>query len=213
MQVNVDKYEIFTDYMWSFMMPDHEHWKKQLEEIIKVEKNKSIHKFSIENKEDKPVQAHKTPWDSHCRYFAVFETQNIIKNIIIQSIRNDGWEVPTRMNAMNCWVNWYEKNQYANVHIHNCLLSAVYFVKVENSPSEFFFHRDDRFRLQKENQDSNIKMVTPKEGSVIVFSGCQSHSVSANTSNDTRITMAVNFNGEYSTEFKPVDNQSPFEKL
>jgi hypothetical protein len=73
MQVNVDKQEIFTDYMWSFMMPDHEHWKKQLEEIIKVEKNKSIHKFSIENKENKPVQAHKTPWDSHCRYFAVLK--------------------------------------------------------------------------------------------------------------------------------------------
>jgi hypothetical protein len=32
-------------------------------------------------------------------------------------------------------------------------------------------------------------------------------------SNDTRITMAVNFNGEYSTEFKPVNNPSPFEKL
>jgi len=213
MQLEVNKHDIFTDSVWSFMMPDHEHWKKQLEDIVTVEKNKDIHKFSIENKEDKPVQAHRTPWDSHCRYFAAFETQNIIKNIIIQSIRNDGWEVPTRMNAMNCWVNWYEKNQYANVHIHNCLLSAVYFVKVENSPSEFFFHRDDRFRLRKENEDSNIKMVTPKEGSVLFFTGCQSHSVSANTSDETRITMAVNFNGEYSSEFKPIDNPSPFEKL
>ena len=168
MQVEVNKHDIFTDNMWSFVMPDHEHWKKQLEDIITVEKNKNIHKFSMENKENKPVQAHKTPWDSHCRYFAVFETQNVIRNIITQSIKDDGWEVP-HLNPMECWINWYEKNQFAYKHVHNCILSAVYYVKVEKSPSEFFFHRDDRFRLQKENQDSNIKKVTPKEGSVIFF--------------------------------------------
>jgi len=212
MQIEVNKHDIFTDSMWSFTMPDHEHWKKQLEDIITVEKNKNIHKFSMENKENKPVQAHKTPWDSHCRYFAVFETQNVIRNIITQSIKDDGWEVP-HLNPMECWINWYEKNQFAYKHVHNCILSAVYYVKVEKSPSEFFFHRDDRFRLQKENQDSNIKKVTPKEGSVIFFSGCQAHSVSANTSDETRITMAINFNGEYSTEFKPINNPSPFEKL
>ena len=66
---------------------------------------------------------------------------------------------------------------------------------------------------QEENEDSNIKMITPKEGSVIFFTGCQSHSVSANTSDETRITMAINFNGQYSSEFKPIDNPSPFEKL
>jgi len=212
MQVEVNKHDIFTDNMWSFVMPDHEHWKKQLEDIITVEKNKNIHKFSMENKENKPVQAHKTPWDSHCRYFAVFETQNVIRNIITQSIKDDGWEVP-HLNPMECWINWYEKNQFAYQHVHNCILSAVYYVKVEKSPSEFFFHRDDRFRLQKENQDSNIKKVTPKEGSVIFFSGCQAHSVSANTSDETRITMAINFNGEYSKEFKQINNPSPFEKL
>jgi len=212
MQVEVNKHDIFTDSMWSFTMPNHEHWKKQLEDIITVEKNKDIHKFSMENKEDRPVQAHKTPWDSHCRYFAVFETAKIINNVIMQSIKDDGWEAP-QLNPLDCWINWYQKNQYANVHVHNALLSAVYFVNIEKSPSKFFFHRDDRFRLRKENEDSNIKMITPKEGSVIFFTGCQSHSVSANTSDETRITMAINFSGQYSSEFKPMDNPSPFEKL
>lgn len=212
MQVEVNKHDIFTDSMWSFTMPDHEHWKKQLEDIITVEKNKNIHKFSMENKENRPVKAHKTPWDSHCRYFAVFETAKIINNVIMQSIKNDGWEAP-QLNPLDCWINWYQKNQYANVHVHNALLSAVYFVNIEKSPSKFFFHRDDRFRLRKENEDSNIKMITPKEGSVIFFTGCQSHSVSANTSDETRITMAINFSGQYSSEFKPMDKPSPFEKL
>ena len=61
MKIEVSKHDIFTDCMWSFMMPDHEHWKKQLEDIVTVEKNKDVHKFSMENKENKPVQAHKTP--------------------------------------------------------------------------------------------------------------------------------------------------------
>ena len=49
MKIEVSKHDIFTDYMWSFMMPDHEHWKKQLEDIVTVEKNKDVHKFSMEN--------------------------------------------------------------------------------------------------------------------------------------------------------------------
>jgi hypothetical protein len=203
MEIEVNKHDIFTDSFWSFTMPDHEHWKKQLEDIITVEKNKEKHNFSNENNENKPVQAHKTSWDSHYRYPSVFNIMNLISTTISQSIEQDGWETP-KLNTMNCWINWYEKNQYAKIHNHHNLLSVVYFAKIEKSPSEFFFHREDRFRLKKKNEDSNIKLLTPKEGSVIFFNGCQAHSVSANTSEETRITLAINFNGEYSSEFKPI---------
>ncbi len=203
MEIKVNKQDIFVDSFWSFMMPDHQHWKKQLENIVMVEKNKDIHNFSNENKENKPVQAHKTSWDSHHRYPAVFNIMDLIATTIGQSIEQDGWEAP-QLNPMNCWINWYEKNQYAQTHNHFNLLSAVYFAKIEKSPSKFFFHREDRFRLQKKNEDSNIKLLIPKEGSVIFFNGCQAHSVSANTSDETRITLAINFNGEYSSEFKPI---------
>ena len=202
MEIKVDKQEIFTDYVWSFMMPDHEHWKKEVENIVLIEKNKSIHNFSTENLENKPVQAHKTAWDSFLRYPAVLNILQIIAGTIQQAIEQEGWEAP-RLKPMDGWINWYEKNQFAHQHQHNTLLSAVYYVSSEHSPSEFFFHRDDRFRLRRENEDSNIKLVKPKEGSVIFFSGCQSHSVSANTSDETRITLATNFEGDYLEQWDP----------
>ena len=200
--VNVDKQEVFTDYVWSFMMPDHDHWKKEIENIVLIEKNKSMHNFSTENLENKPVQAHKTAWDSFARYPAVFNIIQIIAATIEQSIKQDGWEAP-RLRPLDGWINWYEKNQFAYKHVHNCILSAVYYVKSENSPSNFFFHRDDRFRLRREKEDSNTKLVKPKEGSVIFFTGCQWHSVSANTSDETRITLATNFQGEYTENWDP----------
>ena len=204
MKIEVNKQEIFTDYVWSFMMPDHEHWKKEIENIVLVEKNKSIHNFSTENLQDKPVRAHKTAWDSFRRYPAVFNIVKIIAAVIKESIEQEGWEAPN-LTAMDGWINWFEKNQFAHQHQHNTLLSAVYYVSSEHSPSEFFFHRDDRFRLRKENEESNIKLVKPKEGSVIFFTGCQSHSVSANTSDQTRITLAINYMGDYVKNWNPYD--------
>jgi len=204
MKIEVNKQEIFTDYVWSFMMPDHEHWKKEIENIVLVEKNKSIHNFSTENLQDKPVRAHKTAWDSFRRYPAVFNIVEIIAAVIKESIEQEGWEAPN-LTAMDGWINWFEKNQFAHQHQHNTLLSAVYYVSSEHSPSEFFFHRDDRFRLRKENEESNIKLVKPKEGSVIFFTGCQSHSVSANTSDQTRITLAINYMGDYVKNWNPYD--------
>ena len=202
MEIKVDKQEVFTDYVWSFMMPDHEHWKKEVENIVLVEKNKALHNFSTENFQDRPVRAHKTAWDSFARYPAVFNIIQIIAATIEQSIKQDGWEAP-RLRPLDGWINWYEKNQFAYKHVHNCILSAVYYVKSENSPSNFFFHRDDRFRLRREKEDSNTKLVKPKEGSVIFFTGCQWHSVSANTSDETRITLATNFQGEYTENWDP----------
>ena len=90
MKIEVNKQEIFTDYVWSFMMPDHEHWKKEIENIVLVEKNKSIHNFSTENLQDKPVRAHKTAWDSFRRYPAVFNIVEIIAAVIKESIEQEG---------------------------------------------------------------------------------------------------------------------------
>ena len=206
MEIKVDKHAIFTDYVWSFTMPDHEHWKKEIENIITVEKNKEMHNFSTESLQDRPVRAHKTAWDSYARYPAVFNILKIISSTIRQSIQQDGWEAPT-LTPINGWINWFEKDQFAHEHDHNCLLSAVYYVSSEHSPSQFFFHRNDRMRLRKKNEEANTKLVEPKEGSVIFFTGCQSHSVSPNTSEKTRITLAANFVGEYVKNWNPYDGR------
>ena len=81
MEIKVDKQEVFTDYVWSFMMPDHDHWKKEIENIVLIEKNKSMHNFSTESLQDRPVRAHKTAWDSYARYPAVFNILKIIQRV------------------------------------------------------------------------------------------------------------------------------------
>ena len=73
------------------------------------------------------MRAHKTAWDSFARYPAVFNILKIISSTIQQSIEQDGWEAPT-LNPVDGWINWFEKNQFAHEHDHNCLLSAVYYV-------------------------------------------------------------------------------------
>ena len=45
MKIRVDRQEIFTDYVWSFMMPDHDYWKKEIENIVLIEKNKSLQNY------------------------------------------------------------------------------------------------------------------------------------------------------------------------
>ena len=138
MKIKVDKHVIFTDYVWSFMMPDHEHWKKEIENIITVEKNKSIHNFSTENLQDRPVRAHKTAWDSFARYPAVFNILKIISSTIQQSIEQDGWEAPT-LNPVDGWINWFEKNQFIKGASQDYLMNMITIVYF---PLFIMFHQN-----------------------------------------------------------------------
>ena len=49
----ITKTPLFTEEVSFFTMPNHEHWKEQIHNIIKVEDNKNIHKYTtIPKKED-----------------------------------------------------------------------------------------------------------------------------------------------------------------
>ena len=47
-----------------------------------------------------------------------------------------------------------------------------------------------------------MKQVTAKDGAVIFFDGSLQHSVSANKSQNTRITVAINYDVDYKEERK-----------
>ena len=44
----IESHTLFVDKMWSAKMPNHEVFKKQVEDIMTIEKNKDIHQFSTE---------------------------------------------------------------------------------------------------------------------------------------------------------------------
>ena len=68
----------------------------------------------------------------------------------------------------------------------------------------FFFHANNTFVLVKKNEAesnfNNVKHLTARDGTVIFFDGSLQHSVSANKSTNTRITVAINYDVDYKEE-------------
>ena len=81
------------------------------------------------------------------------------------------------------------------------MLSSVLFVDVKDTDANFVFNSDKRAVFQKKDDTStnfnNLKILTPKDGTVIFFDGSVMHSVSANQSNKERVTAAFNYRPEY----------------
>ena len=79
----------------------------------------------------------------------------------------------------------------------------VVFVDVEDTDAKFFFHSNENMVLVKKDETStnftNIKEVNVKNGTVVFFDGSLTHSVSPNTTNKKRITVAVNYSVVYPT--------------
>ena len=65
----------------------------------------------------------------------------------------------------------------------------------------FFFHADNNLVLIKKKEDStnfsDVKYIQVKNGTVIFFDGSIRHSVSQNTTDKKRITVALNYGVEY----------------
>jgi uncharacterized protein (TIGR02466 family) len=201
----INRLPIFTQEIFYFQLPNFNEWKKQVNQIILVEDNQEVHKHNTTPKENCNVMAKRTAWNSHERYSSLnLICEEIEKNIKI-FIDKEDYDIPD-LNVRNCWLNWYKQNQYAQPHNHQNYLSAILFVDVEKSNSKFFFHSNDNAVFIKKTDShtnfSNVKEVSAKDGTVIFFDGSIFHSVSSNTTDNTRITMAVNFGVDYSKKRK-----------
>ena len=200
MNLEIIKHNIFIEEAWSFIMPNHEKWRKEIKDIILVENNKEIHKHTTIPEEDCNVKARRTAWDSHFRYPQIRSLTDELSNIIEDWIKKENFEAP-KIIVKDCWINWYEKNDHAVPHDHGVHLSLVYFVDVEDSEADFLFIKSGRYELiRKEKNETfhnNIKSVKVKNGTVLMFSGDLTHSVTPNLSNNTRITFAANYGVNY----------------
>ena len=202
----INKLPIFTQEIFYFELPNFNEWKEQINQIILVEDNKQIHNHNTAPEENCNVMAKRTAWNSHERYSSLnLICEEIEKNIKI-FVDKEGYDIPN-LKVIDCWLNWYKQNQYAQPHKHGNALSAVLFVNVEKSNSKFFFHSDHSAVFVKKDDvntsfGNNIKQLNAKDGTVIFFDGSINHSVSSNTTDNTRVTMAINFNVNYLKERK-----------
>ena len=170
--IDINKVPIFTQEVFHFTLPNFEEWKKHINQIILVEENKNIHKHDTLPKEACNVMAKRTAWNSHQRYPALDILCNEIKKHLKEFIKKENYDVPS-LEIADCWINWYKKNQYAQPHKHGSALSVAH------------------------TNFSNIKELTVKDGTVLIFDGSVSHSVSSNLTDNTRVTVAMNFKADY----------------
>ena len=201
MQIN--KIPVFTSEVFTFELPNFNVWKKQIKQIVLVENNKDIHGQDTSPKNQCNVMAKRTACNSHLRYNSLNLLCEEIKNYLCKFVENEGYDIPS-LEVENCWINWYNKDNYSQPHNHGSCLSVVIFVDVENTDAKFFFHANNNFVLVKKNEAesnyNNVKQLTAKDGTVIFFDGSLQHSVSANKSTNTRITVAINYDVDYKEE-------------
>ena len=198
--INIEKHSIFIEEAYSFMMPNHEHWSKEIKNIILVEENKDIHKHSTVLDEACNVKAKRTPWDSHYRYPAVLSlTKDLIK-IVEDFIKKEDFDAPL-IKIEECWLNWYNKDNYTTPHNHGVHLSLVYFIDVEDTGAKFLFSKNNCYSLEKKEKNhtrcNNVREVNVKNGTVLMFNGNLTHGVTPNLSDQTRITYAANLVVQY----------------
>ena len=198
--IQINRLPVFTTEIFSFQLPNFNNWQKEIKQIVLVEDNKEMHDHSSIPKEGCNVMAKRTAWNSHERYTSLKILCNEIADYLHSFVKNEGYDVPI-FRVSDCWINWYNKDNYAQPHHHGAVLSVVVFIDVEDTDAKFFFHANNNLVLIKKEEAStnfsNIKHVKVKNGTVVFFDGALRHSVSQNTTDKKRITVAINFTPKY----------------
>ena len=200
---NINRLPIFTQEVFHFTLPNFEEWKKHIHQIVLVEENKNIHKHDTSPEEACNVMAKRTAWNSNHRYHILNDLCEEISSHLKNFFEKEGYDIP-ELAVNDCWINWYGKNQYAQPHRHGQHVSVVLFVDVEKSNGKFFVYSDNNAVLVKKNEThtnfSNTIQIDAKDGTVLFFDGATRHSVSPNTTDNKRVTVAINFNVFYEQE-------------
>jgi len=198
--VDIKKIPIFTEEVCFFNIPNFKDWENKIKQIILVEENKNLHGIDTSPSDECNVKAKRTAWNSHLRYQTLHDLSELIRTYIKKYIEKENYDIPN-IRTDNCWINWYGKNQHALPHMHGPVISVVLFVDVEETDAKLMFHANRNLSLVKKEDShsnfSNVKTITPKNGLCVFFDGKIMHSVSANTSDKDRITVAINYHPEY----------------
>ena len=140
MTIEISKHKLFTEEIYSFNMPDFNYWKKEINEIVKIENN-AVHNHSTDLKFLSNIQARRTAWDTHLRYPSMLNISKEFIKIIESFVKSEDFDVPS-INLTELWINWYVKNQMAVPHCHGTAFSLVFFVDVEKSNTSFLINKD-----------------------------------------------------------------------
>lgn len=96
------------------------------------------------------------------------------------------------------WINYQGKHQHQRQHTHHgSIISAVYYLKSNGNDGAITFHPPTAgMELREPSSDEwNYSMISypPKQGRLFVFPSWVPHSVGDNMTDDTRISIAMNY--------------------
>ena len=124
----------------------------------------------------------------------------ISKNIGV-AVNDMGWDLEAQIvKITNMWAIINKNKAFNERHHHgNSSLSAAYYVKAENNAGNIVFFDPRQANVfhhptAKKANDLNgqIKSVTPKAGTLVLFPSYLEHKVEENLSNEERIVVSFN---------------------
>ena len=126
---------------------------------------------------------------------------NEISKFIGVAVNDMGWDLEAQIvKITNMWAIINKNKAFNERHHHgNSSLSAAYYVKAENNAGNIVFFDPRQANVfhhpsAKKANDLNgqIKSITPKAGTLVLFPSYLEHKVEENLSNEERIVVSFN---------------------
>ena len=126
---------------------------------------------------------------------------NEISKNIGAAVNDMGWDLESQIvKITNMWAIINKNKAFNERHHHgNSALSAAYYVKAENNSGNIVFFDPRQANVfhhpsAKKANDLNgqIKSITPKAGTLVLFPSYLEHKVEENLSNEERIVVSFN---------------------
>jgi len=201
----MNKHSLFSQKCWSFTLTRHEEYKNKINQILLVGENdpnfripgkKSINAGSLEYPDQTNVYAWRSDWYLHSSFPILYELCEDIKPFLAQIIKEEKIKNTSAIETKDCWINKYKKGDFAQPHIHEpSEWSVVYFMNIpKDGGAVFRVHNPVGITYNSELLENFRTLdINVKEGSVIIMSGALRHEVTPSTSEEERITVAMNF--------------------
>jgi len=187
----------FSTPIWTSIIPNYEEINNRMYNYIKFLKSKNPEGIAKSNL----LGWHSSYFDlekDDPRYFVNSITGSL--NVVFKDM---GWNLKdqeTKITSMWSIIN--KKNASNERHIHsNNYISAAYYVKAPNNCGDIVFHdprSEATFRhpkISKLNRlNSNVFMIEPKAGLLVLFPSYLYHSVDLNKTDEERIVISFNIN-------------------
>ena len=180
-------------------------WISQIDNYETI--NNNLKKFIYDQKENSPKGVHKSNISGwHSEQFDLQDDNlksflNALKPKIEEAIIDMGWDIKNQIvKITSMWSIINKKNSFNEKHHHgNSSLSAAYYVKADQDSGDIVFY-DPRHAFifahpeaSKINElNAQVKSITPKAGTLVLFPSFLEHSVKPSQSDDDRIVISFN---------------------